>query len=145
MSGSLTLLGITMATNEFTMFHDESTAAVDDFGFDDVAVGDRVEVRAYLDGETPVAARVEREDPGDDVTLKAPVDSVDRPAVTLLEVMVFAGADTVFQNAAKEVVDADTFFTLVTTDSLVKAEGVYDGTSILASEMYLRACEESCL
>ena len=145
MSGTITLLGIRVAINKMTIFHDRSTAAVADFGFDDLSAGDRVEVRAYLDGDTPVAARLERDDPADAVTLKAPVDGVDPPAVTLLGVLAFAGNDTIFQNTEKEAIDADTFFTLVTTDSLVKAEGIYDGTSILASEMYLRECEESCL
>ena len=79
------------------------------------------------------------------MTLKAPVEAIERPAVTLLGVMVFSDENTVFRNAAKEVIDVDTFFSLVTTGSLVKSEGTYDGTSILASELYLRECEASCL
>ncbi len=92
-----------------------------------------------------MATRLERDDRDEEVTLKAPVDVVEQPAVTLLGVMAFSDENTVFQNLAKEVIDADTFFSLVTTGSLVKAEGAYDGTSILASEMYLRECEGSCL
>ena len=141
----VTLIGIDVATNEFTMFRDDSDTAAPEFGFDDVAVGDRIEIRAYLDGGTVVATRLERDDPDDDVTLKAPVEAIERPAVTLLGVMVFSDENTVFRNAAKEVIDVDTFFSLVTTGSLVKSEGTYDGTSILASELYLRECEASCL
>ena len=142
---AITLLGIPVTTDDFTMFRDESAAETPEFGFDDLALGDRTEIRAYIDAGTVVATRLEREDPDDDVTLKAPVDAIERPAVTLLGVMVFSDENTVFQNAAKEVIDADTFFSLVTAGSLVKAEGTYDGTSILASELYLRECEASCL
>ena len=144
-STAVTLLGIEVATNEFTMFRDDSASAVPEFGFDDVAVGDRIEIRAYVEGDTVMATRLERDDPDEEVTLKAPVDVVERPAVTLLGVRAFSDENTVFQNLAKEVIDADTFFSLVTTESLVKAEGAYDGASILASEMYLRECEGSCL
>ena len=144
-SAAVTLLGIDVATNEFTMFRDDSDTAVPEFGFGDVAVGDRIEIRAYLDGSTVMATRFERDHPNDEVNLSAPVDAIDRPAVTLLGVMVFSDENTVFRNATKEVIDADTFFSLVTTGSLVKAEGTYDGTSILASELYLRECEASCL
>lgn len=142
---AVTLLGITVDTDEFTLYRDHSTAGITDFGFDDLAVGDRIEVRAYVDADAVIATRLERDDPDDSVTLKAPVDEVARPSVTLLGVMVFSDENTVFQNAAQEVIDADAFFALVTTGSLVKAEGTYDGTSILASKLFVRECEESCL
>ena len=141
----VTLLGVPVDTNEFTLFRDHGTAGITEFGFDDLAIGDRVEVRAYIETDTVIATRLERDDADDSITLKAPVGAVERPAVTLLGVMVFSDENTVFQNAAQEVIDADTFFALVSTGSLVKAEGTYDGTSILASELYLRECEASCL
>jgi disulfide oxidoreductase YuzD len=53
--------------------------------------------------------------------------------------------DTVFQNFVQEVIDADAFFSLVVIDDLVRAEGTYDGTSILADQLFLRECESSCL
>ena len=34
-----------------------------------------------------------------------------------------------YRNKARVIVDADTFFSLVTTTSVVKAEGTYDNTS----------------
>jgi hypothetical protein len=141
----VTLLGIPVAVNEFTMFRDESTAAIPEFGFDDLALGDRIDVRAYMGIENVIAVRLEREDADDQVTLKAPLFEVDRPAVVLLGVTVFSDENTVFTNAAQEVIDADTFFSLLTTWALVKAEGTYDGTSILASELYVRECNVSCL
>lgn len=144
-NAELTVFGATITTNESTMFRDHSVAAVREFGLDDLAIGDRVAIRAYMDGNTIVATRLEREDSDDTVTLKALVESVDRPSVTLLGVAVTSDQDTVFQNTAFEIIDADTFFTLVDLDSLVKAEGTYDGTSVLADKLFLRECENNCL
>lgn len=143
--GSVTLLGIDVHTDEMTRFRDHSTAGVINFGLDDLAVGDRAEIRACLDGDTVVATRIERDDADDGVTLKAPVESIDRPSLTLLGVVATASEDTEFQNAAKVIVDADTFFGLVEIDSLVKNEGAWSGTSILADKMYLRECADNCM
>lgn len=144
-NGTVTLLGIEVATNDATMFRDVSTAALREFWLDDIGIGDRLEIRAYLDGDTVVAARLERDDAEASVTLKAPVEAIARPSVTLLGVVVTADEDTVFQNAAKEPVSEDAFFELVDTGSLVKAVGIYDGTSILAGTLFLRDCQDSCL
>ena len=142
---TVTLLGITVMTTEHTLFRDHSGVAMPAFGFDDLATGDRLEIRAYVDGDSVVATRIERGDADDSVTLKAPVDAIDRPSLVLLGVTATSDAETVFQNAAYAVIDADAFFGLVTTGDLVKTEGAYDGTSILAEKMFLRECEEQCL
>jgi hypothetical protein len=142
---AVSVLGIVVTTNDSTMFRDDSDAAVPEFGLDDLVAGDRVEVRAYLDSNTVVATRLERDDPDDGVTLRALVEAVAQPSLTLLGVTVTADQDTVFQNVAQEIIDADEFFTLVDIGSLVKAEGTYDGTSILADKLFLRECEANCM
>jgi hypothetical protein len=144
-SAAVTVLGIVVTTNDSTMFRDDSDAVVLEFGLDDLAIGDRVEVRAYIDSNTVVATRLERDDPDDSVTLRALVEAVAQPNLTLLGVTVTSDQDTVFQNVAQEIIDADEFFTLVDIDSLVKAEGTYDGTSILADKLFLRECEKNCM
>lgn len=142
---SFTLLGVNVITDEFTLFRDHSSIGAPVFGFEDLAVGARIEVRAYLHDGAVIATRVERDDADDTVTLKAPVEAIAQPSVTLLGMTVTSDQDTVFQNFAQEVIDADTFFNLVVTDDLVKTEGTYDGSSILADKMFLRECENSCL
>jgi hypothetical protein len=144
-NGSITLLGINVATDESTIFRDDSDIDIREFGLADLAVGDRVEVRAYMDASTLVATRLERDDADDTVTLKANVGAVSQPTLILLGITVTSDQNTVFQNLAQEITDADSFFAAVTTDSIVKAEGSYDGASILASQLYLRDCENSCL
>ena len=145
-AGSVTVLGIDVQTDDMTLFRDHSAADVIEFGLDDLAVGDRAEIRACIDGDTVLATRLERDDADDGVTLMAPVDSVDRPSITLLGVVSTSDQDTEFQNAAKEVIDADAFFGTVEPGSLVKNEGALSGGAILADKMYLRACsEDSCM
>lgn len=144
-SETVTVLGIDVRTNEFTLFRDLTTSGPQDFGLDDLAVGDRVEIRAVLDGDAVVASRLERDDADEGVTLKAPVESVDRPGITLLGVTLTSDENTTFQNASHVEVDADTFFGLVEPGSLVRAEGIYDGAAIRASKMFLRECVNGCL
>lgn len=144
-AGTIEILGITVTTDEFTLFRDLSTASMPAFGFDDLVIGDRLEIRAYLNGGTVVATRIERDDPDDSVTLKAPVEAINRPSITLLGIVAASDQSTVFQNAAYEVIDADTFFGLVEDFDIVKAEGAYDGAAILAEKMFLRECQEQCL
>ena len=144
-NATVTVLGIAVTTNESTMFRDDGSVVVREFGLDDLAVGDRIEVHAYLDGSTVVATKLERDEADDSVILKAPVEAVARPGVTMLGVTVTSDPNTVFQNTAMEIIDADEFFSIVMTDSLVRAEGSYDGTLILADQLFLRLCESNCL
>jgi len=144
-NATVTVLGVAVTTNESTMFRDHGSTAVREFGLDDLAIGDRIEVRAYLDGSTVVATKLERDEADDGVILKAPVEAVARPGVTMLGVTVTSDPNTVFQNTAMEIIDADEFFSIVMTDSLVRAEGSYDGTLILADQLFLRLCESNCL
>jgi len=138
-NATVSVLGIVVTTNESTLFRDHGSVAMREFGLDDLAIGDRIELRAYLDGNTVIATRLERDDADDVVTLKAPVELVARPSVTLLGVTVTSDQDTVFQNVVHEAINADEFFTLVDIDSLIKAKGTYDGTSILADKLFLES------
>ena len=144
-NGSFVLLGITVATNDFTVFRDDSDIDIREFGLDDLAVGDRAKIRAYVDGDTLVATLLERDDADEAITLKALVEAVAQPTLTLLGITVTSDQNTVFQNQATDIIDADSFFALVTTDNVVKAKGTYDGASILASTLFLRDCDDNCL
>jgi len=144
-NATTTVLGLVITTDEGTLFRDHSSADVREFWLDDLAIGDRVEIRAYMDGDALLATRLERDDADDGVTLKASVEAVARPSVTLLGITVTSDGDTVFQNELREIIDDDEFFSLVAIDSLVRAEGSYDGTTILAGKLFLRECENNCL
>jgi len=145
----VTALGIAVQTNAYTLFRDQTTSGPPTFGFEELFIDDRVEIRAVLlDDDSIIATRLERDDPDDVATLKALVDTFDTDAksITMLGVTVASDANTVFQNAAHIVIDADTFFALVEEGSLVRTEGIYDGVStIQASKMFLRVCVNNCL
>ena len=148
-AATIMLLGIEIETNEYTLFCDHSSAGTSTFGFDDLAVGDRLDVRAYVDGviypDTLTASRIERDDADDSVTIKGWVGPIERPSITVLGITATADQDTIFQNAAHEVIDADTFFELVQIGPFVLVEGTWDGAAILADKMFLRECGEGCL
>jgi hypothetical protein len=143
----VTVLGIAVQTNAFTLFRDQTTSGPPTFGFADLAIGDRLEIRAVLDDGSVVATRLERDEAYDVVTLKGLVDSVDggTGSITILGVVVTSDTNTVFQNAAHVEIDADEFFALVEPGSLVRTEGTFNGTSILATKMFLRVCTSTCL
>ncbi len=144
-AATVTLFGILVTTDDSTIFRDASDAALREFWLDDLAVGDRLAVRAYLDGGTVVAARLEREDAEENVTLKAPVESIEPPALMLLGIRVAAHDATIFQAADQSIIDADTFFDQVEPGTLVRAVGVDNGGTILADRLLVRECEDGCL
>lgn len=142
---TVSVFGIVVQTNEFTLFRDHTTSGQPTFDFGDLSDGDRVEIRAVLDGDSVIATRLERGEPNDVATLKALVDTIERPSITMLGVTVTSNQDTVFQNAAHIEIDADEFFDLVEPGSIVRSEGTYEGNSITASKMFLRECLNNCL
>lgn len=142
---TFSVFGIVVQTNEFTLFRDHTTSGQPTFSFGDLNEGDRAEIRAVLDGDSVIATRLERDDPNDMATLKALVEAVERPSITMLGVTVTSNQDTVFQNVAHIEIDADAFFDLVEPGSIVRSEGTYEGGSITASKMFLRECLNNCL
>ena len=142
---TVSVFGIAVRTNEFTLFRDHTMSGQPTFGFGDLNEGDRVEIRAVLDGDSVIATRLERDDPNDVATLKALVATIERPSITMLGVTVTSNTNTVFQNVAHVEIDADAFFDLVEPGSIVRSEGTYEGGSITASRMFLRECLNNCL
>lgn len=142
---TVSVFGIAVQTNEFTLFRDHTTSGQPTFSFGDLNEGERVEIRAVMDADSIVATRLERDDPNDVATLKAPVTSIERPSIVMLGVTVTSDQDTVFQNVAHIEIDADEFFDLVEFGSIVRSEGTYEGGSITASKMFLRECLNNCL
>ena len=143
-TGEVTLLGIVVETNESTLFQDQSIYNIRDFGLDDLAASERIGIRAYVDANSLIATKLVRYDAGTEVILKAPVEEIARPSITMLGVIATSNDETIFQNADKEVITADAFFETVDIGSLVRATGTYDGSSILASKMFLRECQDKC-
>jgi hypothetical protein len=106
-ASSVTVLGVTVEVNAWTMLRDKRSGGARTFRLDDLAVGDRVDVRAFMDDDgTPVAARLEREDPRSDgrVILQGPSSGVEGDVVTVLGAHVDTSTvvDSRFENAVRE-------------------------------------------
>ncbi len=82
-ASTVTLLGMTFESRPETEIEDESSAALDPLTLGDLSVGEYVEVRGFLDGQTPVAAELERDDPDPDARLRGPVLAEDEAAGTV--------------------------------------------------------------
>ncbi len=80
---TLTVLGVTFVTRDSLRLEDDSSADVDPLTFVDLGIGDEVEIRGYLDGDTVVATRIEREDAADRARLRGPVGAEDAAAGTV--------------------------------------------------------------
>ena len=143
------VLGKTIYTDdEDTMFRDGSGPYEPSFDLGNLSTGDRVLVRAYMDGDDIIASRVELADASSLVVLKAQVEDATigpPPYVNLLGIPVTADEFTIYQDADKNPISALEFFVLVEIGDIVRAEGEYTGTSIEATKLFLRDCENSCM
>jgi hypothetical protein len=142
-AGTLSVLGITARIDAQTRLEDQSDADLESFGLDDINVGDYVEVRGGVDtgGADILALIVEREDvpdvAGEDTELRAQVEAINRPLLTIAGVTVdTSGAQ--FRNVSDAAISADTFFTTVQVGNFVDADGFQTGaTSLDADEIEL--------
>lgn len=143
-AGTITLLGLTIGTDDVTRFEDNSDLDVPIFGLDDIAVGDWVEVRAFT---TPsgdlVATHIERDDAEDEIEIKAPVDSVARPDLQVLGLTIQTDANTDFEDGNDTTLTADDFFARVSDLPVVKITGVLLGGNVIrASKIELQQDNE---
>lgn len=133
-AGTLTLLGLTVIVDENTRREDQES---DDhfFAFEDLRVGDWVEVAGYPDASGSgriVATRLERDDAEDEVELRGPADALEAPRLRILTVNVETTAGTEFEDE-ESLIDAALFFATAAGQT-VEVEGSWDGASLTASK-----------
>ncbi len=116
----LTMLGVTFAVRAGAEFEDESSANAEPFAFADIAVGDRLQIRAFLDGSAVVASEIERDDPRPDARLRGQVTAVNPAAsqLAILGVTVTGDAATAYQGASGQ----SAFFDAVRVGDFVSAQ-----------------------
>jgi Domain of unknown function (DUF5666) len=138
-AGTLSVLGITARIDAQTRLEDQSDADIESFALDDINVGDYVEVRGGADSGAAeiLALIVEREDvpdvAGEDTELRAQVEAINRPLLTIAGVTVdTSGAE--FRNVSDAAISADTFFATVQVGDLVDADGFQTGTTSLDAD-----------
>jgi Domain of unknown function (DUF5666) len=147
-SGSLRLLGLEVASDEFTRFEDDSALDLREFDLGDVAVGDWLDVRGYqqaADAGTVVATRVERIDAQEQVRLRGPFRAVVAPNFAILTVAVTTSDSTVFrlENAEPpgDRLSREQLFDLA-IDEIVEVWGDWTGASLAADRVVIKVCDD---
>jgi len=134
----LIVLGVTFSLRPETDLEDKSNAAADPFTFADIAVGDRIEMRGFLDGSVVVASQLERRDERSEAQLRGRVTAKNAAAsqVAILGVTVTGNGATQYQGAANQAA----FFSAVRVGDFVRADwNNFASTNAPADELSLEA------
>src|SRR5262249_2410196 len=127
---TVTLLGIVVNVDTFTQFKDDK-GGERNFRFDRIQVGDRLEIRAFIDAQgNIVATRLRRRSPKTEVVLQGPVESITFPNLVIRKVTIQTDAATVFEDFSPNRPSAAQFFTILRPGMLVKVKGVLRGTPV---------------
>jgi len=135
---TLTIVGLTLTVDAYTRLHDGGPMHDMYLSLESIAVGDWIEVWGYADPADPsrlIATRLERE--GQVQTLS---EIVSRPTEIAPPSLLILGVRVATSPATQFLVDglsvsAEQFFSRVTTDRMVVAEGVWDGVTLTASRL----------
>ena len=116
-----------------TLMDDDSDSGDERFNFEDLQIGDYLEVEAFDDKGALMATRLDREDEDEDedeIKLQAPVDDfVVEESITLLGLQFGLDGDTEYESIGGSEVPANAFFAQLSAGFLVKLEdeGPLDG------------------
>lgn len=135
-NNSLVVLGITVTVDTLTRLEDKSDADVDPLTLGDLNVGDYLEIRGSefpAGSGTILATILERDDPDTEAILQGFVDTISDPSFTILGVTINTDGATVFRDINDNVISANDFFGLLTTNSLVKAKGAEVSDSVITA------------
>jgi hypothetical protein len=140
-NSAVTVLGVQWEVRPESDLRDKSTLDLDPFNLSDLSVGDLVEVRGYMDGSTPVVARLERDDSQTDARLRGPVTStagVDSFRVELLGVEVLGDDLTVYRDFDNSPMSKQDFFDALSAGVFVEAKwDPFSSTTAAADELTL--------
>ncbi len=128
---TFTVLGIPVRVNGATEMKDGLSV------FSDISENDALEISGYLTGSGAdrivVATEIEGVEELEEVVLQAPVDAINNPELTLLEVTVKT-ENAVFQNRDGAPILSAVFFNQVQVGDLIKVKGSLSGTNIIVAE-----------
>jgi hypothetical protein len=132
-SGTLTVLDITVRTTADTRFEDK-LEDMQVFGLENIRPGDFVEIRGFSNNTDFVAARIERDDPEDSVSIQGPASDVASPGLTILGTSVLTTGSTEFEDGNDNPITAGEFFASA-EGQIVKVSGTWDGSVLVAEEV----------
>jgi hypothetical protein len=138
---TVTVLGVTWEVRPETELRDDSSAGVDPLTLGDLSLGDLVQVRGYMDGSTPVAVRLDRDDPQSDARLRGPVTSVANIGsfeIDILGTTVRGDGTTIYRNFDDSPMSQQAFFDAIGTGTFVDAKwDPFNNTGAPADELSL--------
>lgn len=146
-AGSVEILSNTIITNEFTQFIDVSEEKVRRFRLDDVSIGDKITVKAFIQGDALVArqfkrrkAEVDVDDNSEITKLEGKASNISASSFTLQGILVSVTEATEIEFPNGSELTLSEFFTKLTTNNRVEVAGVAqsDG-SVLALSIELKA------
>jgi hypothetical protein len=132
---TLTVLGVTITVDTMTRFEDDSSAQVQMFSLQNVAVGDTVQVRGY---ESPagsgmvLAVRLERLPPSTTVRVRGPFTAGTAPKFTILGITIDATNATFGKDEEDQSLTAAQFFAQA-VGQIVDVRGTATGSTVTAS------------
>lgn len=135
-NNTLVILGIPVTVDVLTRLEDKSDADVDPLTLSDLNVGDYLEIRGSefpAGSGTILATILERDDADTEVELQGFVDTISDPSITILGVTIDTNGATIFRDINDNVISANEFFGLLTTNSLVKAKGAEVSDSVITA------------
>jgi hypothetical protein len=139
-AGTLVIAGVTVTVTATTRFEDQTGAAGQGFGLDDISVGNYVEVRGDPGtGAALTAVILERDDASTDGRLRGAASAIDAGLFTLnvLGVPVTTDGGTQYRDADDNALSAAAFFATISTGSEVQAQFTQGAGPIVADELEL--------
>jgi hypothetical protein len=124
-NGIVTVLGVQWEVRPETELEDDSDAELDPFTLLDLAPGDQVEIRGYLDGTQVVASFLERENEEDDTSLRGPVSSIDDIGnfrVEILGTLIHTDGNTEYRDENDAPMTQQAFFQALELGTFVSAK-----------------------
>jgi len=145
--GELVLLGLEIAVTDRTVYQDMSVLRLEDFGPDDLAVGNWLDVRGYEDPQgsgAVMATHVVRIDPASEVRMRGPFRDAAPPSFDILTVLVTTSDTTRFVLEGPEEntrITAAEFFSQAPGE-LVEAWGSWSAPVLSAQRVEIKLSED---
>jgi hypothetical protein len=146
--GDLELLGVDVSTTDTTVFQDMSALALREFGLDDLAVGNWLDVRGYEEPEgsgAVVATHVVRIDPDPEsiVRMRGPFRDPAPPDFDILSVLVRTSYTCfIFEGqTCKDSMSPSEFFAAAPGE-IVEAWGLWNATFLNAVKVEIKVSDD---
>ncbi len=138
---SLVVFGKTIHTDLMTILFDESQQQADPLYFDQIRVGEYVDIKLKIQSDgSLLAVRLSREDQETDYTFRAIIENINPndASFTLFGIPMISTPDTLYLDSNEQPIDLDVFFASVTQGvSRVEIEGKPSGNTIVLDHAML--------